>query len=208
MQSVASPAPAVSIPAALAAFDPRRLARLEMENWVAYYQRRWLRLLVVSVSMVAEAFHLPLHKALYGAYLVARAELAAAPFPDNDIPAAEAWMRRLYTLLKAHHRLELDPAEAARLEVNWWVVHRRLFANPDNGELAQALLDLYTQVYRLPSEAAGTAARHRAAAMLISDRWINAGKRSGDPLLEAEERELYLGYAALKAALPGGVETA
>jgi hypothetical protein len=85
---------------------PAALSRLEMKNWVACYQRRWFRLLVVSVSMVAEAFHLPLHKALYGAYLVARAELAAAPFPDNDIPAADAWMRRFYTLLKAHHRLE------------------------------------------------------------------------------------------------------
>ncbi len=38
----------------LAKFDPRRLAFYEKENYVAYYRKRWLRLLFVSIAMVWE----------------------------------------------------------------------------------------------------------------------------------------------------------
>mgnify|MGYP001585649452 CR=1 FL=1 len=77
----------------LADFDPARLAHYEKENYVAYYQRAWLKLLRASVGMVQEAFSLNVWQAIYAAYLVARAEIAFAPFPNNDIPRAESFMR-------------------------------------------------------------------------------------------------------------------
>ena len=33
-------------------FDPRKIAHYEKENYVAYYQKDWLKLLRVSVSNV------------------------------------------------------------------------------------------------------------------------------------------------------------
>ena len=45
-------------------FNPARVARLETENWEAYYQKRWGRLLQVSVGMVQEAFGLNILQAL------------------------------------------------------------------------------------------------------------------------------------------------
>ena len=57
---------------------------------------------------------------MYAAYLVARAEIAFAPFPENDVPKAEAYMRRFYQFIKNIHREDFDVTRAATLEVNWW----------------------------------------------------------------------------------------
>jgi hypothetical protein len=185
-------------------FDPARVAHLETENWVAYYQKRWGRLLQVSVGMVQEAFGLNTWQALQAAYLVGRAEIAAAPFPDNDVPKAEAYMRRFYDLVKRVHHENFDVAQAARLEVNWWVVHRQNFGKADSQPLVEALIDLYAATFHQPRERVYEAAFRRAEAMRYSDRWVNGSKASGDPLLAQVEAELLKSYTALRAA----VETA
>ena len=182
-------------------FDPRKVAYYEKENYVAYYRKEWLKLFRVSVAMVKEAFALSWPQAAYGAYLVARAEMAAAPFPNNDIPLAESYMRRFYQFIKDVHKEDFDPSLAARLDVNWWVIHRRLFGNPENQELVDAVACLYEQVYGAESEKFKEAAYHRVMGMLYSDRWVNEGKLAHSPLLVQEEQELYLGYQALKEAI-------
>ena len=184
-------------------FDPRRVAHYEKENYVAYYQKDWLKLFRVSIAMVKEAFALSWLQAAYAAYLVARAEMAAAPFPDNDIPRAESYMRRFYRFIREVHSEDFDPQQAARLDVNWWVIHRRLFGNPENQELVDALARLYEQVYGAESGKFKEAAYQRAMGMLYSDRWVNAGKPPDSPLLVQEEEALFLGYKALKEAING-----
>lgn len=179
-------------------FDPRKVAYYEKENWVAYYQKRWLRLIRVSVGMVKEAFDLSLWQALYAAYLVARAEIAAAPFPDNDIPRAEAYMRRFYRLIKRIHHQEFDVEKVARLEVNWWVVHRQMFGQTENQPLVDALTDLYAVLYGAEAGQVQDAAYHRAQAMVYSDRWVNEGRVGNSPLLTQVEDELIKSYTALR----------
>ena len=183
------------------AFDPARLAYFERENWAAYYQKRWGRLLQVSVGMVKEGFGLNTWQALYAAYLVGRAEIAAAPFPDNDVPRAEAYMRRFYALLKDLHHERFDVAEAAHLEVNWWVVHRRVFGQADNQPPVEALVDLYAATFGVPPAQVREAAYRRAEAMRYSDRWVNEGRLPGSPLLDQVEAELVKSYAALGAVV-------
>jgi hypothetical protein len=182
-------------------FNPRRLAYYEKENYVAYYQKRWLRLLRVSVGMVKEAFGLSWWQAIYAAYLVARAEIAFAPFPHNDVPLAEAYMRRFYTFIRKVHGEAFDVEQAARTEVNWWIVHRKLFANPENQELVDALAAQYAAAYGVKPEQVREAARHRAQAMLYSDRWVNEGRPASSPLLAQEEDELIKAYTALREAV-------
>ena len=181
--------------------DPRKLARYEKENYVAYYQKDWLKLLRVSVGMVKESFGLSWLQAIYGAYLIARAEIAFAPFPDNDIPLTEAYVRRFYRFIQRVHGEDFDIEKATKLEVNWWSVHRRLFGNPENQDLVEALKCLYEEVYGAKMEKFREAAYHRAMGMLYSDQWVNEGKPSDSPLLLQEEEALYLGYKALKAAI-------
>ncbi len=168
-------------------FDPHKVAHYEKENYVAYYQRDWLKLLRVSVGLVKESFALSLLQAFYGAYLIARAEIAFAPFPDNDLPKTEAYVKRFYQFIKNVHNEDFDVERAAQLEVNWWIVHRKLFANPDNQGLVEALANLYTEAYGVASAKLQDAARLRALGMLYSDQWVDAGKSENSPLLKQEE---------------------
>jgi hypothetical protein len=192
----------VTKPNPMRAFDPRKVAHYEVANYVAYYQKAWPRLLSLTVGLVQEAFGLPLLRAIEGAYLVARAEIAAAPFPNNDIPRAEAYMSRFYAMLKRIYPAEqFDPAEAARLDVQWWVVHRELFANPENDRLTDALTDLWAYAYQVPRERILPAAKARADAILISDRWVRGSKDPADPVLKEEEAVMTRAYALLREAV-------
>ncbi len=182
-------------------FDPRKLAHYEKENYVAYYQKDWLKLLRVSVGLVKESFGLSLWQAVYAAYLVARAEIAFAPFPDNDVPKAESYMQRFYQFLKKIHHEEFDVTRAAKLEVNWWIVHRKLFGNAENRELVETLKNLYAEAYGIELAKVEEAALLRAKGMLYSDLWVNAGKQIDSPLLAQEEEALYNSYSALKKAI-------
>jgi hypothetical protein len=182
-------------------FNPRKIAHYEKENYIAYYQKRWPRLLRVSVGMAKEAFGLSWLQAIYAAYLIARAEIAFAPFPNNDVPLAEAYMRRFYTFLNKVHHLDLDVAQAARLDVRWWIIHRQLFAKAENQPLVDALMDWYAFVYGVEREQVRQAAYHRAQGMLYSDLWVNAGKPKGSPLLMQEEEELVKAYTALNQVI-------
>lgn len=181
--------------------DPRKLARYEKENYVAYYEKEWLKLIRVSVGMVKEAFGLSWLQAVYGAYLVARAEIAFAPFPNNDIPLTESYVRRFYQFIKNIHKENFDIERATKLEVSWWSVHRRLFGDAENQELIEALACLYEEIYGAQLEKFKEAAYHRAMGMLYSDLWVNEGKPANSPLLVKEEEALYQGYKALKEAI-------
>ena len=182
-------------------FDPRKLAHYEKENYVAYYQKDWLKLLRVSVGMVKESFGLSWLQAIYGAYLVARAEIAFAPFPNNDIPLTEAYVKRFYEFIRKVHNEDFDVERAVKLEVSWWSIHRKLFGNPENQELVDALTCLYEEIYGVESAKFKEAAYQRAMGMLYSDLWVNAGKPVDSPLLAKEEEALYQGYSALKEAI-------
>lgn len=181
--------------------DPRKLAYYEKENYVSYYQKDWLKLLRVSVGMVKEAFGLSWLQAIYGAYLVARAEIAFAPFPNNDIPRTEAYVKRFYQFIKNTHHEDFDIERATKLEVHWWIIHRKLFGNKENQELVEALKCLYEEIYGAESEKFREAAYGRAMGMLYSDLWVNQGKPAGSPLLVQEQEALYQGYKALKEAI-------
>jgi hypothetical protein len=155
--------------------------------------------------MVKYSFGLSWWQALYGAYLVARAEFAAAPVPDNDIPLAERYMRRFYAFIRRIHGENFDVEQAARLEVNWWVIHRRLFGRIDNQELIDALVALYSATYQVLPDSVREAAYHRAQAMVHSDRWVSEGRDDDSPLLAQEEDELIKSYTALRRAVSGAI---
>jgi len=182
-------------------FDPAKLAHYEKENYVAYYQKDWLKLLRVSIGLVKESFGLSLWQAINAAYLVARAEIAFAPFPENDVPKAEAYMRRFYQFIKNVHQEDFDVTRTAALEVNWWSVHRKLFGNAENQELVETLKNLYAEAYGVEPTKVEEAASLRAKGMLYSDLWVNAGKSADSPLLAQEEEALYQSYLSLKKAI-------
>ncbi|HZY43876.1 MAG TPA: hypothetical protein VFF70_03925, partial [Anaerolineae bacterium] len=145
-------------------FDPRQVAYYEKESWVAYYQRRWFRLLRLLIGLIRSTFGLSLLQAMYISIPSTRAQIAFAP-QDNDVPKAIDQMRRFYAYIQKVHHEDFDPVEAARLEVNWWVVHRKHFGHSDNPEVIEAVANLYASAYQVPIDRVRGAATHRAQAM-------------------------------------------
>ncbi|HXP53720.1 MAG TPA: hypothetical protein VN847_02135 [Streptosporangiaceae bacterium] len=197
-------------PSRLRTFDPLRLADLEYQAWVGYYQRRWPRVLLASVGLVRTGFGLGWYRTLWGAWLVLRANQWWAPYPDNDAQRAQACMRRFYTLVRVAYGQPADPARAAELEVGWWRVHRAgqhgdgprgTGDTEPAGELVQALTRLYCYLYGEPEEALRPAAVHRARAMDLSDQWVRQGRQPDSGLLPLEHAALVRSYAALLAAV-------
>ncbi len=113
-------------------FDPNRVGALECRAWVAYYRRRWATLLVASVGLVRAGFGMRWWPTLKGAWLVLRANQRWAP-ADTDPDGARRCMQRFYRLVAAEAGEPLDTTEAARLEVEWWRLHRERQRGGDSG---------------------------------------------------------------------------
>lgn len=206
-QSVAQTVgPPAGRPSRLRSFDPVRVADLEYRAWVAYYLRRWPRVLVASIGLVRAGFGMDWYRTLHGGWLVLRANQLWAPVPKNDPAGARARMRRFYALVKLTHGEPASPAEAAALEVDWWRVHRQgqFPAQSQTGQgnkLVDSLTRLYCYLYGEADEAVRPAAAHRARAMDLSDQWVKEGCRVDSPLLPLEHAALVRAYAALLAAV-------
>ena len=185
-------------------FDPRRVGSLETDAWVTYYRREWLRFLRAAVALTRHTFGLAWVDTIRGAWLVLRANQLWAPVPDNDPAGARRAMERFYALVKRRYRESYDPATAARLEVEWWRVHREhQYSDPDGdaGALIAALAALYAYVYGVPEADVRYAAEQRALAMRYSDRWVAEGCDRSSQLIDDERAALVRSYAGLLAAV-------
>jgi hypothetical protein len=181
-------------------FDPVVVGNRECNAWAAYYRRDWRHFLGAAIGMVDAGFGMNARRTLVGAWLVLRANQVWAPYPDNDPDRARDYMRRFYRLVAADGRLELDPVEAARLEVEWWRVHRIHQRESDltESDLTDALVALYSYVYRSDPELFRPAAYLRVAAMRLSDEWVAAGCHLESELLAEQRRALVASYSALR----------
>jgi hypothetical protein len=185
-------------------FDPRAVGRLECRAWETYYRRKWAACLVAFVALVRAAFRMSWPRTLLGAWLVLRANMKWAQRPVNDPDAARALMTRFYRLVRASEGSTLDAAHAARLEVEWWRLHRanQHGAGPDvRAALVAALRDLYAYSYETDPDLVRPAAELRVEAMDLSDRWVGDGCDPEDPNLARERVLLVRSYAALLAAV-------
>ncbi len=185
-------------------FDPVRVGELECDAWVTYYRRNWVGVLRAALALTRESFGLSWPETLRGGWWVLRANQLWAPYPDNDPDGARRYMERFYRMIAAREGASFEPAEAARREVEWWRAHRELQhgrADGDDGELVEALVQLYAYVYSVPPDSVRSAARERALAMLHSDRWIDDGCDPSSPLIAEERAALVGSYRFLLAAV-------
>jgi hypothetical protein len=184
-------------------FDPVVIGNRETDAWAAYYRHEWAQFLVAAVAMVWNGFGMGPVRTVLGAGHVLRANQLWAPIPDNDPDAARASMRRFYALVARTGHLDIDPAHAARLEVEWWRLHRaHQYGGPaDFSQLQAALVALYSYVYGAEPLRMHDAARWRVRAMDVSDQWVAAGCDLHDPLLLEERRSLVASYGALRDAV-------
>jgi hypothetical protein len=181
-------------------FDPRLVAYYEKESWVAYYQRRWFRLLRLLIGLVRSTYGLSLLQSIYIGIPLTRAQVAFAP-KDNDVPKAIDQMKRFFVFIQQRHHEDFDPDAAARAEVNWWVVHRKFFGHSDDPAVVESVAQAYAAAYRIDPTEVQEAATHRAQAMVYSDAWVVSERDANSPLLKQEENELLKSYTALREAV-------
>jgi hypothetical protein len=189
----------------LRSFDPVRIADLEYRMWVAYYLRRWTRVLAAMVSLLRLGFGTDWLVVLQGARLMLRAAQLWAPYPDNDPDGARAHMRELYALVRLRFGGPADPAQAASLEIDWWRAHRkRQYARHPaemGDELVESVTRLYSYLFGQAEAMVRPAAAHRVQAMDLSDQWVREGCPPDSALLPLEHAALVRAYAALLAAV-------
>src|SRR6202142_3197598 len=96
-----------------------------------------------------------------------------------------------------------DSTKAARLEVEWWRVHRepRHRDGGDTAELGEAVAGLYAYTYDTPIAGVRESGELRADAMRICDRWVANGCDMQDLLVPDMRRTLLRSYRSLKAAV-------
>ena len=185
-------------------FDPRAVGRLECRAWETYYRRRWGAFLLASVGMVRAAFGMSWPRTVHGAWLVLRANQKWAPVPDNDPDAARRLMAGFYRLLAratARPSTRFAPP-SSRSNGGGRTARRRTSARPSRPRSWSLPCATSTPTAtRADPEDVRLAARLRAEAMDVSDRWVAAGCDPEHPLLAEERALLVRSYSALLAAV-------
>jgi hypothetical protein len=180
------------------AFDPDEVARLETAMWRSYYGRERIRLFVQLTELLRTQYHLPFLRSTLQGY---RAAHAAFVFKEGkeraDYERALPDLVAFYADLRRTSTTPFDPNRAARLELEWWIVHRQR-ADHAPADLANSLADLAGEIYQLPPDRFAEHARLRAEAMEIRDTKADAGGVAEedwariDTLLHQSWRSLHL----------------
>lgn len=151
-------------------FDPNEVARLDTAMWRSYYGRERLRLFLQLAELLRTQYHLPFWRSVAVAYHAAR---AAFIFKDGssraDYERALPDLINFYQAIRETSSTPFDVSQVARLELEWWIVHRERRKLPA-GALERALAETAAAMYEVPAERVREHARLRAEAMRIRDR--------------------------------------
>jgi hypothetical protein len=184
-------------------FDPRAVARIETDMWRSYYDHRSVRLFSELTVLLRSQYGLPFWRSVAGAYYAARAAVVfqkgreRAEY-DRALPALD----RFYALIRAASASDFDAQRAARLELEWWIVHRQRAGHPP-GDLERSLAQLQSAIYHLPPEQFAIHAKARADAMVIRDSRAAAGSVTADDWQQIAKL-LEESWFGLRAAVEGG----
>lgn len=156
-------------------FDPDEVARLDTAMWRSYYAKRRLRLFEQLTETLRTQYNMPLIRSNRVAYHAAK---AAFIFKDgkqrSDYEKALPDLVKFYTAVREVSDIPFDVQRAARLELEWWIVHRERAQHQD-GDLSRALAELQAELYHVPVGKVLEHGRLRAEAMDIRDTKADAG---------------------------------
>ncbi len=148
--------------------NPGQIAYYEAAGWRAYYDRKWLKMLRLLLQFLQEQFHIPFPMSLLAAYYTTRASRLWAPV-DHDEQKVLAYLTKFYGVARRYSGLRFDVQEVARLELQYFEVHRRLSGKPEKEEFLQALIALHSAIFALSPKAVRELAEWRLKAANIVD---------------------------------------
>jgi hypothetical protein len=178
-------------------FDPNEVARLETAMWRSYYSRERVKLFREMSELLRTQYNLPYLRSNTIAYQAAKAAFA---FKDGhnraEYERALPYLVNFYSSIRKVSDVPFDVDRAAKLEVEWWIIHREHERHAP-GDLDRALAELPAELYGIPAERLMEHGRLRAEAMTIRDKKAEAGGVTDadwakiDDLLHASWQSLY-----------------
>lgn len=155
--------------ASLRDFDADAVARLETRMWRSYYEKHEGALFRDMAVLLRTQYHLPWLRSYQVAYEAARAAFVfKRGRVRTDYEKALPSLRRYYEAIRRVSDTPFDADRAARLELEWWIVHRQRDMHVPE-DLDTALAALQAELYALPAERFAAHAHLRAAAMILRD---------------------------------------
>ncbi len=162
-------------------FDPNEVARLETAMWRSYYAKEQVKLFNQLTELLRTQYGMPFATSNTVAYQAAK---AAFVFKEGkkreDYEKALPNLVNFYQAIHDGADIDFDVQKAARLELEWWIIHRQR-AKYQPGDLDRALAELPAELYRVPAERLMEHARLRQEAMTIRDQ-----KAEGNGVTEAD----------------------
>ena len=156
-------------------FDPDAVARLETAMWRSYYEKQRLRLFNELAELLRTQYNMPLVRSNRVAYYAANAAFVFKKGKQrSDYEQALPDLIKFYQSVRSMSDIPFDVERAARLELEWWIVHRER-ARHAPGDLDRALAALQAEIYGVPIDRLMEHGRLRAEAMTIRDNKAEAG---------------------------------
>lgn len=183
-------------------FDPDEVARLETAMWRSYYEKQRIRLFNQLAELLRTQYNMPLIRSNRVAYYAANAAFDFKKGKQrSDYEKALPDLIKFYESIRQISDSDFDVQRAARLELEWWIIHRER-AQHAPGDLPRALAELQAEIYRVPVEPLMEHGTLRAEAMTIRDTKAEAGGVTEADWARIDEL-LRQSWRSLKAAVKG-----
>jgi len=189
-------------PHSLRKFDPGEVARLDTIMWRSYYDKQRLALFRQAAELLRTQYGMrPIRSYVVAAYAAKSAFDFKGGTNRAEYERALPDLVRFFESIKRDGDIDFDVREAARLELEWWIVHRQRDDHPP-GDLARALAEAAAAVYGVPPADCLRYGQLRAEAMEIRDSKAEAGGVTEDDwnriggLLDESWRSLHAVVAA------------
>ena len=156
-------------------FDPDEVARLEGAMWRSYYEQQRLTLFNQLAELLRTQYHMTPLRSNQVAYYGANAAFVFKQGRQrSDYEKALPDLLKFYGAVRQLSDIPFDVDRAARLELEWWIIHRQRSQHVP-GELEKALADLQAELYHVPVDRLMEHGRLRAEAMTIRDTKAESG---------------------------------
>jgi len=168
-------------------FDPDEVARLETAMWHSYYEKERFRLFRELAELMRTQYNMPFVRSNLTAYYAANAAVVFQRGKERpDYEKALPDLVKFYQQVRNMSDIPFDVNDAARLELEWWIIHRqRTRYKPE--DLSRALAELQTAIYHLPVERFMEHGKYRAEAMTIRDTKAEQGGVTEDDWAKIDE---------------------
>lgn len=168
-------------------FDADEIARLDTAMWRSYYSRERLKLYGQLTELLEKQYKLRFWRRQLIAYYAAKATFV---FKDGksreDYEKALPDLEKFYAEIRDISTTDFDVGKAAKLELEWWIVHRQRKQYKE-GDLARALAETAAEVYKIPVENLMEHGDLRAKAMEIRDTKAESGGVSEEDWQKIDE---------------------